>query len=59
MEIEDEGVIKNGFEQGDEVLMHLVINVGLDVRFVFEGEHPHVGEAFIEVFLADVGAPFE
>lgn len=59
VEIEDEGVVEDGFEQGDKVLMYLMIDVGLDVCFVFEGEDPHVGEAFIEVFFADVGAPFE
>ena len=39
--------------------MHLVVDIGLDVGLVFEGEDPHVGEAFIEVFFADVGSPFE
>ncbi len=39
--------------------MHLVIDVGLDVSLAFEGEDPHVGESFIEVFFTDVGSPVE
>lgn len=58
-EIDDHDVGHDGAEYCAERLVFVVSQVGVTVFFGGERQHEAVGEAFVVVFGADVGAPMK
>lgn len=57
--VEHAGLVEEGLELGDELFVSVVREIDFQAGLVGEGDEEAVGEAVVETFGADVGAPLE